>query len=323
MKSKYFLIEISSQNLLNNFSRRFIIKNMRTILEKNNWIDILSPTKEDIAYLNKHYKIHPVIINELEHPSARSKVRQYDDYLYLVLHFPYWDEKAKTSNPYEVDVILTRQSLITVRYQRDADIEKGVADLKNEITDENSLKIFYKLVEFFLEFASREMYHIGEKIKEVEKGTFSSRENKMVINISYIKRDILDFRRIFRWLQTILSSLGRMGPRVFGSEYKIYFDDLEGDSLKIENTIENLADIISSLEQTNNSLIQTRIDTLNKVYTTISAITWPTLLIISTYQMSLHGMPLTNSPNAYWRIVSISVIPSIFIYIYLKRKKLI
>ena len=293
------------------------------MLEKSNWIDILSPTKEDINYLNGHYKIHPVIIDELEHPSARSKVREYDGYLYLVLHFPYWDGKAKTSNPYEIDVILTKQSLITVRYQKDTDIEKGVADLKNEITNENSLEIFYKLVEFFLEFASREMYHISEKIKEVEKGTFSHRENQMVLNISYIKRDILDFRRIFRWLQTILSSLDRIGPRIFGSEYKIYFDDLEGDSFKVENTIENLADIISSLEQTNNSLIQTRIDTLNKVYTTISAITWPTLLIISTYQMSLNNMPLAGMPHAYWRIISISVIPSIFIYIYLRRKKLI
>lgn len=296
---------------------------MKTILAKNNWIDILSPSKEDINYLNEHYKIHPVIIDELEHPSARSKVREYDGYLYLVLHFPYWNSNTQTSNPYEIDVILTKTSLITVRYQKDTDIEKGVADLRNEITDETSLTIFYKLVEFFLEFASREMYHISEKIKEVEKGTFSHRESQMVLKISYIKRDILDFRRIFRWLQSILSSLDRIGPRVFGSEYKIYFDDLEGDSLKVENTIENLADIISSLEQTNNSLIQTRIDTLNKVYTTISAITWPTLLIISTYQMSLNNMPLADLPNAYWRIVAISVIPSIFLYIYLKSKKLV
>jgi len=296
---------------------------MKRILEKNNWIDIFLPTKEDIDYLRTNYKIHPVILDELEHPSARSKVREYDNYLYLVLHFPYWDQKEKTSNPYEVDIILTNQSLITVRYQRDTDIEKGIADLKNEISDENSLMIFYKLVEFFLEFASREMYHISEKIKEVEKGIFSKKEAQMVIAISYIKRDILDFRRIFRWLQSMLSSLDRIGPRIFGSEYKIYFDDLEGDSLKVENTIDNLADIITSLEQTNNSLIQTRINTLDKIYTTISAITWPTLLIISTYQMSLNNMPLANTPNAYWRIISISVIPSIFLYIYLKKEKLV
>ncbi len=80
------------------------------------WIDINTPTKEDIDYLTKNFKFHPLILKELTSPTQRNRAEIYDDYMYIVTHFPSWDPVKQTSSPWELDIIITKYSLITVSY---------------------------------------------------------------------------------------------------------------------------------------------------------------------------------------------------------------
>ena len=52
------------------------------------WLDLESPTKEEVGQLAEEYGIHPLVSNELLEPSRRTKVDVYSDYIYLILHFP-------------------------------------------------------------------------------------------------------------------------------------------------------------------------------------------------------------------------------------------
>ena len=90
---------------------------METIKIKNlTWVDIVDPKKEDIEYLKQNFDFHPVVLNELTIPTLRPKVENYDHYLYMVLHFPIYHPKEKTSKSMEIDFLITSTTLITVRY---------------------------------------------------------------------------------------------------------------------------------------------------------------------------------------------------------------
>ena len=52
------------------------------------WIDVVSPTHEEIRSLMDEFSIDPLIIDELMIPSLRNRVDARDDYFYVVLHFP-------------------------------------------------------------------------------------------------------------------------------------------------------------------------------------------------------------------------------------------
>ena len=169
----------------------------------------------------------------------------------------------------------------------------------------------------------RQIAHIQEKINEVEKNIFQGKQEQAIPSISIIKRDVLNFQRTFRYLKETLNSLSRQGPRVFGDKKRIYFEDLVGDSIKVENLITSFKDNIESLENTNNSLIEHKINILTRIYTILSLITWPALLIISAYQMNTQYLPFVGSPHDFWFILIITFIPSTLIFIYLKKKKLL
>lgn len=302
---------------------------MRQIFKgKITWIDIICPVAEDIEYLRKNYRFHPLILEELKMPSQRNKAEIYDGYIFLVTHFPCWNVVEKKSSPWEIDIILDKNTLVTVCYEENSEMrqefmEKVYTKDFEILYLNDSIKLLHFIVEYFLDFAMRQISHIQEKINEVEKNIFDGKSENAISDISFIKRDILNFQRIFRYLKETLSSLSRQGPRIFGESKRVYFDDLVGDSVKVENLIDSFKDNIESLENTNNSLIEQKINLLTKVFTILSFITWPTLLIVSCYQMNTRFLPLVGSSYDFWLILLIAFIPSIFIFFYLRKRKLL
>ena len=76
------------------------------------WIDLESPTEAEIAELGATYEIHPVVLTELDRPSARAKVDVYSDFIYLILHFP-----TPAGTDQEIDFIVGKNFIITTHYE--------------------------------------------------------------------------------------------------------------------------------------------------------------------------------------------------------------
>lgn len=302
---------------------------MRQIYKgKITWVDITSPTKEDIEYLQKNYRFHPLILKELEGLTQRNKAELYDNYLFLVTHFPNWDSKKQTSLPWELDIIISSKVLVTVSYSEVCETHLELTEKiyqkdfeKEYLTD--TVKLLHFIFEHYLDFTTRQLVHIQEKIDLIEEQIFQRKQQEVIPVLSFVKRDILNFRRILRYLKEDLISLNRRGPRVFGENSKIYFDDMVGDSLKVENVIENFKDTLESLENTNNSFMEQKINVLTKIYTIISFVTLPTILVISLYQTNTHYLPFVGSHYDTLIVLLIAFIPSFLVYLYLRKKKLI
>ena len=68
---------------------------------KITWIDIVHPTDADLVWLQKKFHLHPLLMHELKGPSARSRVEFYDNYLYLIYHFPVYDQLEKVVDRFD------------------------------------------------------------------------------------------------------------------------------------------------------------------------------------------------------------------------------
>src|SRR3989344_2087935 len=115
------------------------------------WIDIAKPTKEDIEFVAKQYKFHPIILDELLHVSAHSRVDIYDQYLYLTYHIPVYDPVMKTSRKAEIDCLVTKTKLITVHYEELEPINNFTRNLTNnlhfrETSMDNTGKLLYSII---------------------------------------------------------------------------------------------------------------------------------------------------------------------------------
>ena len=83
------------------------------------WIDLECPTLEEVRQVANEFGINPNVADELLSPTLRPHTERYEDYLYLVLHFPTLQHPEHTAiaPEHEVDFIIGNEFIITTRYE--------------------------------------------------------------------------------------------------------------------------------------------------------------------------------------------------------------
>jgi magnesium transporter len=300
---------------------------MKQIQSKITWIDVVNPKQADIDYLASHFKFHPLILSELIPVSSRSKVEIYDGYLFIVHYLPIYNAECQTSQPTEIDFLITKNTVITVRYSRIEPIDQLFAKMEKDLFSQEQFMnkttghLLYEILEGGLNFSLRQLTHITEKIQKAEELIFKGNEKEMIKEISVIKRDILDQRQITRPQKSILESLLIKGVKFFGKDIEIYFNDLLGDYEKIWDALDNLKETAEALEETNNTLFESKMSNIMKVLTVTTFIVLPLTLFANIFSMSLKFMPLTNHPLGFLIVLGLMFGVSLIFFLIAKIKK--
>lgn len=292
---------------------------MKQSKSKSNWIDFLNPTETEIKKIQKDFSLHDVIAKELGEPSARARAEVLGDYIYLVYYFPSYNERTKTSKRSEIDFVITKNTVITIHYE---EIEPLAELSKKGI--QNAGDVFdttYKIISSLLVFQDRQLRHIRDKVEEIGSMLFKNHERKVLEEISHIKRDISEYRVIARHQGHLLNSLAVRTGRFFGEESKVYMDDLVGDHLKIINQIEDYRTAISDFEDTNNQLMNIKINEVMKTFTIMSFMTFPFVLFLTIFDLNLASNPLHKLPFAFWLATGIVVVGIVTLYKYFRNKR--
>ena len=279
------------------------------------WVDILNPKARDLSDLRKKFHIHPVILNELKEPSARSRVEAYGHYLYLIYYFPVYDPVEQTSRRTEIDFLITKNTVITVHYES-LEVFKNFTPKPSK----DSLHLAYYLIEALLDFEERQLRHVREKVEAVGTELFRDREKEVLKKISRLKRDVSEYRIIVKHQGPILKSLLGRGANFWGEEARVYLEDLVGDHLKVVNQIEDYRDAISDFEDTNNQLMNLKTNAVMKTFTTLSFLTFPFMLLAALFSMNTRDTPLIALPGAFWIIFSFMAVMMVVLAVYFKRK---
>ncbi|MFM8828054.1 MAG: CorA family divalent cation transporter, partial [Actinomycetota bacterium] len=79
------------------------------------WLNIEEPTEAETAWLAEHQDFHPLDLEDvLSRRRQRSKIDEYDDYVFLVLHFPRFDKRTGRLQATELNVFIGPGLLITI-----------------------------------------------------------------------------------------------------------------------------------------------------------------------------------------------------------------
>ncbi len=281
------------------------------------WVDIEKPTGKDLVWLQEKFDLHPVIVDELREPSARAIVEMYKNYLFFVYYFPSYEKDDASTIRTEIDFIITKDSVTTIHYKPLKEALDAF-ELKDEA---NSLELMYHIVEHLLTFEERQLRHIREKVEAVGREIFKDKEREVLEKITYLKRDVSEYRIIVRLQEPILRSLLVKGKKFWDSDAEVYLNDLMGDQLKVVNQLEDYREAISDFEDTNNQLMNLKVNSVMKTFTSLSFLTFPFMLLAALFSMNTKDTPIINLPGAFWIVVGVMAFAMAILITYFKNKK--
>ncbi len=288
------------------------------------WLDILSPTGLDIQFLRKNFDFHPIILDELQHLSDRSKVENYDGYIYLVVHMPNYDSNNRSAREAEIDVLVTKDTFITVHYENLEPLEqfeKLLLNNKLRTHINNTGQLLYYFLGEIDKFSLRQLSHIEEKVKKIGKDLFKGKERELLEEISHVKRDLAALGIITWPERNILESLIHSGTHFWGEKMRIYFNDALGDHWRVIHTLNNLKETLEAFEQTNSHLLDFRTNEAMKILTIVAFLTLPLTLFVSVMQVGMFSPFFSNNPIIIWTLLGLMVVISTILIIYFRKRK--
>lgn len=295
--------------------------------EKISWIDIHNPDDADIAYLKERFNFHPLVLEELTKNTLRPKVDMHEDHFYMVLHFPIFNERERTTEPHEFDFIITNDTLVTTHFTHIDLFDDFLNQLKEDedlqkkyLSQNNPGYLLNHLITIFLNFALRELDHIKLKLDVIENKIFDAhKKNDIVEHISFVRRDIINFRRIMLPQRITLESLIGATDRYFGKESAQYFTGLLGRYLLVWNNLENHKEAAEALQQTNESLLTTRTNEIIKILTIIATVFLPLGMISQIFFVQLNSPFL--SENSFWvGVILMTAVTAAFFALFKKQR---
>ena len=291
------------------------------------WIDIESPKQDEIRKLMEEYLIHPFVAEELLLPTVKPRVELYDDYIYLILHFPVTKHSHSKSVMQEIDFIIGKKFIITTRYDAIDPVHNFSKTFEvNSVLEKGEMGghagfIFYHMINKIYKFTSDEIEYTSSKLKKIEDDIFKGMEKEMVKEISETGRILLDFKQIMTPHSEILKSFEEFALNFFGKNFAYSLKSIISEQYKIIKNIEKNKEMLNELRETNNSLLSTKQNEIMKVLTIVSFIAYPLTILAALFQMNTKYTPIVGMPNDFWIVTGTMFIVAIIFYLYFKSKK--
>ena len=259
--------------------------------EKVLWIDMISPTDEEIEWVSKEFEVEFPSKQEITEIEISSRYFEDEESITINAYYLITTEGETPFNE-TVTFILKKHHLITVRYRELRTFKELVKKLMmNPSAYEDGYYIFAGLLEIRIDTDADTLEFITREISKLSKIIFTGIDitEEILESISYFEEMNMTIRENLIDKQRILSSLLKSYkvPREVREELRIMIKDV--NSL-IEYTTFNF-ERLHYLQNTFLGLLNIQQNQVIKIFTIMSVIFLPPTLIASIYGMNFQHMP--------------------------------
>ncbi|MBU1130550.1 magnesium/cobalt transporter CorA [Patescibacteria group bacterium] len=295
---------------------------------KVKWLHFVKPSGKQLENLKLEYKFHPLDIEDCISPAQRPKLDEYENYLFLILTFPYYDAANREIQASEVNFFIGPDYLITVTDGRLTPLLKffeqcQINDIyRGKFMNDAPTYLLYEIINRLQLYCYPMLDHVAEDINDIQKIIFGGYEKKMVKEILIIKRNIVNLRKIMQAHKNVIRKLLTKKEKYFiPRTIAIYFNNTLEQTKDIWDILESLKENIDALHNTNESLISFRLNDIMKILTIITVILLPVNLVASIFGMNTPIMPLVNRPHGFWIILGLMAALIVVLITFFKKKK--
>ncbi len=295
---------------------------------KVTWIDLESPTHQELNAVMEEFNINSRIEDEIISPTPYPISITFPDYEYMVLHFP-TAGGAEGTRTQEVDFIVGKHFLITARYEVveslhslhrvfEAEELLGVPDkdLSTQVLVEQSLRRLYAAI-------SGEAERLLRALERIEDDIFSGKERATVRSISEVSRILLKFDTVLtRHKEPLTEFLTELqSSNFFGKQFAEYASRIEAEREHAASIVASYRAVASELRITNDSLLSAAQNEIMKQLTIMSFIILPLTLITGVFGMNVETMPIVHTAEAFWVILALMTTLIVLFFGFFKWKR--
>jgi magnesium transporter len=271
------------------------------------WIDLLDPSAKEVHDALPH-EIHERALELLLQPAVhddepRPRLEGHLHYVFGVFLVPICIREEDRVFYQEVDVVATRERLVTVRKtpERGHPFDPSAAQEAVRAGEARVGEMVYRLVDLIAEYFLDLIDALNDEIDELEDGIDRWTSQQVRTRISQLRHDLLHVRRTVAPTRDAIHrvvdrriDIGE-GPEVLPREIELDFADAYDKLLRAVDGLDLSRDLLASARDYHQAKIANDQNEVTKRLTVIASV-----LLVPTFIVGLYGQNFRHVPELGW-----------------------
>ena len=296
--------------------------------ENVKWLHILNPSEDDFDFLLKEYEFHPLDIEDCRSVNQRPKIDEYDDYYFLILHFPFFDKANKFVRVKEVKIFLGKDYIVTIGRSHWVvknlfkDLQKKHELGSEELSDivQSSDSLLYNILDRLMVETYTLILRIGTEVDGINYDIFSKKSEKVIEQLSITRKNIISLNTTFKPQVRVFHKFESGGIKGYEEDMEDYWGNILDQYQKMFDLVEDYGELIEGLSHTFDSLQTNKTNEIMRILTFISTIMLPLSVISGIYGMNVN-LPFMQEGWVFGVIIAVMLIVVIGFIFYFKKKR--
>lgn len=267
------------------------------------WIEVHGVSDPStLALIGKHFKLHPLVLEDIYNTGQRSKLDIYQDQVFVIIRSLQYISDTKGLKDEQVSIVFGPNYLICFLegdqnpFQQ---IKERIAQKKNRISKEGSDYLAYTLIDTIVDGYFAVLEKVDTDLDHLEEELLHEAKLNTIQAIQHSKREMILLRKAVWPIRDVVNRFLRLeSPHVHPTTL-VYMHDVYDHIIQTIDVIEGFRDVVAGMMDIYLSNINIRTNEIMKVLTIVSTIFVPLTFITSLYGMNFEYMPELHSRIAY------------------------
>ena len=214
------------------------------------WIKINGFSYIEIEEIGRCFNLHPLVLENIK-SNQRPKIEEYNDYFFLVLK--YFNKSDHGIITKQISFVMGEHFVITIQDEETDlfdSVEKQIKISESLIRNNGADFLLYFLLNAIMESNFVILEGIEDKIGHIEKELAYKANEKTLISINELKRDIITLKKAIWPLKEMSSTLKNSNFFLISDSANLYLRDVYDHSNMVSEMLDTFRDTTSGMHDT-------------------------------------------------------------------------
>jgi magnesium transporter len=263
------------------------------------WIGLVEPSEELLRIAQEEFELHDLAIEDAHRAHQRPKLEEYGQSIFVVLRTVQRHPETKELEFGETHVFVGPRYVVSIRHGSNysyADV-RARCESSPQYLKQGPAFVLYAIMDFVVDKYFPIVADLEDDLEALEEQIFAEAATRSATEqIYHLKRDLMHMKRAVLPLIEVCNRLVRYDVGLVPPESRLYFRDIYDHVVRINESVDNMRELLTAALETNLTLTSVRQGEVMK-----KLAGWAAMLAVPTAIAGIYGMNFEVMPELRWR----------------------
>lgn len=289
------------------------------------WINIDGLRKADVEAVCNHFRVHPLIMEDILSINQRPKMDEVEGILFCLLNMLYFNPKKQTVEQEQISIVLGKDFVISFQEDASRDVFNPLRErlkLGNSKARQRSADyLCYTMLDLIVDNYFLVMEKLGDLIETLEEEVVRHSNKRSLAKINQLRKELIVLKRNIVPVRDLVSGILRSESDLLNETTTKYFKDIHDHIVQAIDLNENYRDIMMSMQDLYINNVNLRMNEVMKVMAIVTCLLAPATVIGGIFGMNFDKIPYLHNEYGFWIAVGAMLIIPVWMIAAFKRRR--